>query len=514
MNAELKDREVLCLLDTRQIQRFMFRSNTMLDTLGASDLMSRIQLDAIVDALEHLDPPLPEGSWDIRTDPDADIPYFTDENIRFQLLTCVAGNALFVARTGELAQKVVRRVSRFYLDHAYCLNLAAAIVAKTGNYVEDTFNLYKTLDAAKAASEILEPMGTLPVVRREKKTGAPVVGLDENSGEPVSRASLLRRQEAALRGPVVPFEQIHTTRAFDGNDYRAVIHADGNNLGITISRIMATMTDYETAIRFRRRLNDGIEGLFARIIADTVRDLEAWFHERSGADQPFAPEFQLVCRAGDDININCNASLAFPFLRFFYRNLKGARVWKDENMDVPLYCCAGIAFVCADCGFHAAFRLAEECCSSAKKEAKKPQNLRGGLAGNWMDFQVLDNPNSQELDMLRHRYYRTGEQISLLLRPYSLDPAAADQPFAFRALEARVRALHQHSVSVDQRTVLHQSFMLGMERFSNWVTHLARENPELVRQLGDPIWRDSKGQKHATWFDAEDVMDFVPTEEE
>lgn len=514
MDAALNEREVLCLLDTRQIQRFMFRSNTLQDALGASDLMNHIQRDAIEYALTHIDPPLPEGTWDICTDPDTVIPYFTDEKILFQLLTCTAGNAMFVARTGALARKIVRKVSRYYLDHTYSLNLAAAIVEKTGNYREDIYNLYRALDEAKASPEILEPMGALPVVGRERKTGAPVVGTDENTGEPVSRASMIRRQEAKLRGSVVRFDRMNTTRAFDGNDYRAVIHADGNNLGIIISRILQQMTDYEEAIHFRRKINTEIEEQFSEAVSGTVRDLKDYWMKHSDGRDAFVTEFQIVCRAGDDINVNCNANLVFPFLQFFYRNLKGTFIWKDERREVPLYCCAGVAFVRKDCDYHSAFRLAEECCSSAKKAAKAPENLRNGLAGNWVDFQVMDNPNSQELAMLRRRYYRSAERISLLLRPYCLDPEAKDQPYAYSALTKRIRALRQYSVTGSQRAVLHQSFMMGVGRFSSWITRFSQENPDLANQLGKPIWWDPEDQMHATWFDAEELMDFVPAEEE
>ena len=49
MKKELMDKEVLCIFDTRQIQRYMFRSNSYLDTLGANDLLDDIVERAIED---------------------------------------------------------------------------------------------------------------------------------------------------------------------------------------------------------------------------------------------------------------------------------------------------------------------------------------------------------------------------------------------------------------------------------------------------------------------------------
>lgn len=65
MEERLMDREVLCILDTRRIQRFMFRSNTMVDTVGASDLMTHILDDAIAYALRSVDPPVSDRQADL-----------------------------------------------------------------------------------------------------------------------------------------------------------------------------------------------------------------------------------------------------------------------------------------------------------------------------------------------------------------------------------------------------------------------------------------------------------------
>ena len=110
MEKELMNKEVLCILDTRQIQRFMFKSNSYLDTLGGSDLVNEVQEKAIRYAMTHIDPPLREEEYSRSLDPDTEIPYFTSEKIQFQLLTCSAGNAMCLVRTGALCQKIIRKL--------------------------------------------------------------------------------------------------------------------------------------------------------------------------------------------------------------------------------------------------------------------------------------------------------------------------------------------------------------------------------------------------------------------
>ena len=512
MDNNLLEREVLCIIDTRQIQRYMFRSNTMLDTLGASDLMIHILDDAILSALKTVEPPVPEDQYDFSLDPKGELPYFRNPSVQFQLITCQAGNAIFIARTGALAQKIIRRVSRYYLEHARTLNVSAAAVEKTDNFGNDIFNMYRKLNAAKAASDTLEPMGTLPICIRENKTGEPVVGFDPVLGDPVSTSSLLRREEARRRKIMVSMEGIHTTEGSGKKNYRAVIHADGNNIGITIGRILQETPDYETGIRKRRSIGEGLKTTISGIISRTLKDLENYYHLVTGKSDGFEEEFLIVHVAGDDINCVCNAIWAFPFFHFFYKNLKGAYIWKTDTEDVPLYVCGGIAFVTENNTYHPAFSLAEECCSNAKKYAKKECNLRNGLAGNWIDFQILDNPNSQNLEMLREQSYVTPEQINLLARPYCLDPEFIEQETSYEKLMHRVRMIKTLDLDPNEKMLFRQSYLIGRENYKEFLGEMNSRGTDLTAILGSPLFTDSDKQQHAAWFDAAELSDFILTD--
>jgi hypothetical protein len=159
MDKQLMDKEVLCILDTRQIQKFMFRSNAYVDTLGGSDLMTHILDDGIRFALDHIDPPLSEGEYDLTLDEDVPIPFFENKGLLFQLMTNAAGNAMFLARSGRLAQKIIRKISRYYLEHGYSLNLAAAAVEKSDNFGHDIFELYDAIKAMPFIQDIRSERG-------------------------------------------------------------------------------------------------------------------------------------------------------------------------------------------------------------------------------------------------------------------------------------------------------------------------------------------------------------------
>lgn len=520
MKKELMEKEVLCILDTRQIQKFMFMSNTMLDNLGASDLVLHILDDAILYALHHIDTPLSEDEYDVSMDPDAKvIPYFDSEKVKFQLIICTAGNAMFIARTGELAQKIIRKISRYYLEHSYSLNLGVAVTEKTGDFGRDIFDLYKNLALAKASSEISDPLGALPVAMREKNTGLPVIGCNAKAGispaqkgsddpfgqpaEYISLGSRIKREEVrSSRERVVTIDEIIPSAVVNGRKYRAVLHADGNNLGITIGGILQRTPIYEDGIRSRRQINKNIKDIYRDILDRTFRELRDHFNSTHGEDADYDLAFQLIHQGGDDINIICSADMAIPFVNFFYKNLDGAILWDAPGKRFPLYVCTGIAFIPEEMSYREGFRIAEECCDSAKTVAKKESNLRNGLAGNWMDFQICEKLNNQELSLMRKRTYITNEDIDLTLRPYCLDAEEKGTVYDYDLFIKRCEAIKELDIGGRDRQMLDESYFVGREEFNKWITSVKNRGTDLVGLLEKPLYMDSDKVRHAVWYDA------------
>lgn len=524
MENNLMDSEVLCIFDTRHIQRYIFRTDSMTEAIGGSDLINHILQDAIRYSLSHIVPSIGADECDFSDDPYGEIPYFKNKRIKVQQIVCTAGNAMLLFRSGALAQKVIRKVSRYYLEHGYNLDMASAAVEYTGNFADDSFRLFNKLNAIKSSSETLEPMGALPIVEREAATGEPVVGYDEKSGEPISESTRIKRQEAQKRNDMLAFSDINTTRIGDGKAYRAVIHADGNNMGITISKALQAASCYEEAIRLERLFSRSISESIATVMDRTMAELEALYRTTTGSAGGFEREFMIVHRAGDDINCVCNIRWAFPFVELFYKNLKNCHIRLfDASKElaagrsgnpaippsIPLYVCAGIAIVAEDHDFHSAFDLAEECCASAKKSAKKEKNLRNGFAGNWIDYHVAEGTKQQELELLRERFYVTKEQVSLLLRPYCLDSEASGQIDDYNMLKRKIEQVKGLHLTDLQKAVLRQSYQIGTKAFNHWISRTRMGGTDLVALLGEPIYRDGENNKHATWFDAVELAEVM-----
>lgn len=512
MEQSLMDKEVLCAFTTRQIQHYIFFNNSFVDTLGGSMLVSHILKDGIRFALSHIDTPLQPEEYDLSNNPDAPIPYFNDKNIKVQQILCSAGKALLIIRTGALAQKIIRKVSRYYLDHAYSLNIMATVVEKTNHMGNDVLRLYQKLDQIKAAAHTLEPMDALPVTMREKKTGMPVITFDQERGDYISRASQLRRLESRRLGDTTKLTELPATKHRDKKKYWTVIHLDGNNFGITINRILQDTFSYQEGICVRRQINFHIESGYKRLVSRTTTDLENFYVANIGQAENFPREFQLLHQGGDDLNYMGSVRLMLPFLDFFYKNLEGEFIWNTPQLKIPFYISAGLAFVTTDYDFHSAYQLAEECCRSAKTEAKKSHNLRNGLAGNWIDYQISKNPHAQRLSLLRDKVYTTNAGIRLGLRPYCLDKESEGTARSYRTLLQRVKNIRKLPSVIRQANIMRQLYEMNKQEFSQWLQLQKERGVDFKEWLGEPLYRDTDGTQYAFWFDAAELADFLPAE--
>ena len=504
MEQYLMDKEVLVILDTRKIQRYLFANNAFYDTLGGGPVVLYILDNALKFAVEQTS--LQPYEYDLSNDPDAPIPYLDDARVKVQQIACIAGNAFLIVRTGALAQKIIRKVSRYFLDHAYSLNIMATAVEKTDDMREDYKRLYQKLDKIKSSSSIIEPADALPVVVREEKTGLPVIGVDPIFGDYISRATEIRRQTLQSHG--ITTERDEWNKNFNKENYRAIVHLDGNNFGITIARILQETSGYREGIRTRRQIDVNINALYHDIIDKTIAELKIFYDTYfKGGD--FSNEIKMVHNGGDDINYIGNANLMMAFLDLFFKNVEGKYIWNTPTLKVPLYICAGVAFFSKDYDFRSAFRLAEECCKSAKTEAKKPQNLKNGFAGCWIDYQISSNPHAQELSMLRENNYTTEDDIHLALRPYSIDGDNPNDARSFKNFVQRLKNLRRLPNSFSGAKMMRSLYEMGSRQLSQWIRLQKERNLDLKAELGEPLYKDSDGVLHATWFDAAEFVDLI-----
>lgn len=190
----------------------------------------------------------------------------------------------------------------------------------------------------------------------------------------------------------------------DKNDWIAIIHADGNGLGQVVRKVGKNKKDFR---EFSGKLD-----------LSTRKAANAAFDEVKGdfgiTDQnkkriPMRP----VVLGGDDMTLICRADIAVKYTKKFIESfeketqdnlgaiIKRNNVFGDRDM---LTCCAGIAFIKSSYPFYFGYKLAEQLCDRAKKDAKEEKrlNIHDGLAPSCLMFhKVQDSFIEQYEDIVK-----------------------------------------------------------------------------------------------------------------
>lgn len=425
MRDELLDKEVLCLYDIRQIQRFLFKLKGEQDIAGADYLVKHLLPDAISWGLNHVEPRLGRDHYCLDPPKDTDgIPYFHDAQVLAQSISSGGGNNLMLYRSGRLCRQVNRLVSRYVLDHGYSLEIAMCAVEKTDDISFDTNKLYEELDKIKFSLPSSQPLCALPIVQTEAATGYPAVERDRDTGEYLSQETLLKRQAAkTISSPCGPIGGSKHPSPKSRRGLLAFVQMDGNRMGASIQKILGQVCDYEEGIHKRHRVDKNIHDNYSAAVAET----EEWLRGKLGC--AYAEGYQRISVGGDDINIACAPQYALSFVEHFIRNISQRCLWDDEPVGrIPFSVCAGIAYINVNAPLGKGLELAEQCCASAKTRAKKEALSVNGGVGNWVDFHICRDLHPQNLDVVRKKSYTLDDHTSLLMRPYCLDEEFSGSP--------------------------------------------------------------------------------------
>ena len=148
-----------------------------------------------------------------------------------------------------------------------------------------------------------------------------------------------------------------------GNDsFIAVVHIDGNAMGKRVMNLYQdNQGDWDQCRQSLQRFSESIQKDFEQSMTDTAYALIA--ARPDGLEAPDLP-LRPVILAGDDVCFVCRGSWGLECARLFLEHLTD----KTNAQDGKSYAaCAGVALVHTKYPFHAAYDLAEQLCSSAKK---------------------------------------------------------------------------------------------------------------------------------------------------
>jgi len=323
--------------------------------------------------------------------------------------------------------------------------------------------------------------------------------------------------------------------------YIAVIHADGNSIGI---RRKLYAGKNEKPANFDEYIENEVKNeQFFHAMRTTIRQcvlaaLEKVFSNDEIKQHKKLP-YQLLMLGGDDLLLITQPQYAFPFVIEYSRELaKIPILYKDENINKPISIGAGIAIASQNIPFYHLHHLAESLASSAKKlyrsqvaaqdETPKERSVVDWLVAttSWID----DIETSRQQDDL-HVDKNNGELYCTSAKPYFVlpDPKADENDsenkdnFNLETLwkaakkiakqyqedeedgKSNEEKLPRSKLKALLETISHFDIEKSKKHYQN-ITPLPEEFKQRFSEKGERLWQEIEGS-HLTQY--KDLMELI-----
>jgi hypothetical protein len=326
------------------IQGFIFETNKLQEIVGASEIVKSI-----------------ENNFEEMT-----------KDFKIKTLMNAAGNIKAIFESEEECKKLVLSFGKLVQQKAYGISISQAVVKIEGDNEsqEDINKLEKSLKIQRNKPSIALDL-SLNIMELNSKTAKPLINKREDRAtqQKISAYKSFINENPHLK----EFTQL--SNLSNGKNKIAVIHADGNGLGMLIPKLRENGMELS---EFSRQLDLATSEAFNRAKSDnmSIRD---------------------VILGGDDMVVICNANDALKFTKDFLKFFEEetAKPIKDGGLGHKLTACAGIAYSNEKYPFHYAVSLAEELCDATKKHAKK---INEELAPSSLMFHNIQSSNFQSWD--------------------------------------------------------------------------------------------------------------------
>lgn len=549
----------LVVVDTMQIQPYIFGSNRLRENVGASYLVGAATGDWAFDAVQQVAPrnnigpgnTLIDGAWIEHGNLDAEVLY--------------AGGGNFVVlfggddeRAKELAKQFTTRLSQHVLLEAPGLQLA--IAGQKMDWYEDALRdkrieVFRRLDVQKRTHVRSAPLLGLSVTAACRSTGLPATGLVRGiEGEPPYLASDEILAKVAVAWPQESGTSLADDRLqevigrpagylypadFDDlgatpGEYShiAIVHADGNGVGHRIHEICNQHRQNRDLVLALRRFSLNLAQASQQALKAVLDSLETAIAEGGGTSIIHKPNkepliqidlvknrrngyylpFRPIVFGGDDVTFVCDGclglSLATMYLREFEKRTDAAKLGEDGGLTA----CAGVAIVKSHYPFARAYELAEELSKAAKAYRKDK------IAGSCLDWHFALSGLGGSITEIRDREYKVGAGDRLALRPVTLKANPKHSQRAWPVVAAGIKAF-QGEEWVGRRNkikALRDSLREGTDAVKHFIASFnnGQSLPPILPGMDE--WPLSGWQGgYCGYFDAIELVDwFIPLEGE
>lgn len=560
------------LFDTRSIQRYIYSGNRLSTNIGASYIVDRVFYDVLIgEVLREMfkaDKFPDDTAWDSKDDDSK--PW---DNTKMKEC-CVAyiggGNALVLLKEDapDRRTEIVREFTRRLLVERPGLRVGAAqgdLTSTDGKlnqadidalYLE-LKNVQKTVFptvsvpytgltlSCEINGEAANFCDTYGVVKRdevrfysqETAVKADIAKKDANKNLRLRFDKIFEVKGMALKMTNYEFPlEVDKLGQKEGENYFAIIHVDGNNMGLKF-RTCESLSDRRKLSREIRRKT---EGAFAELLAKIIRLKETGafkdFLALEGNSLPIRP----LIIGGDDVTFLCPANMAVLFTKSLMEFLsaetpEGAPEQLSQKISRHMDCCAGIAILPTAYPFFRGYQLAEQLCDAAKKSMRAllpkdlndKENLKAADipdGSSWLDYAILHGEQAPTLEQIRATEYK-GARGNLHFGPYRVanenSKHASERRYNLENLldcTARLkRDIHDKKLAgskVKELRGILQHDAADVAKFLQQLKYQDQSLPEVADWqdfLTDNLWSTGKNPQ-TPYVDAIELMDFYVPE--
>ncbi len=355
------------------IQSFIFQTNKLREIVGASDLVDHLSSGFFRDFFDKTKIP------------------FKEEN----LILSAAGNIKYEFENRKDCQTIVAGFSKAIMLAAPGITVSQAVV-KPGDFEDYGKALQALEDLLKSqrnkARYILGDYNPFKIGETARRTGGLGFTFRKNEVIDLSQSKKIARSEKAesklmeiltgkRNGTIIRENSelaIEWGNFISGNNWIAIIHADGNGLGSQIMSIYEKVKGpkiKEVIREFSKALDIATKSSVKKAYDDVFGN--------EARNEGYEPPIRPILLGGDDITVIIKGDAAIPFTQSFlkwfekettsiFSSLESDLKIKDLNLGLSkgLTACAGVSFVKPNYPFHYGVHLSESLTSEAKKHSK------------------------------------------------------------------------------------------------------------------------------------------------
>ncbi len=536
-------KKVLAFYDVMGIQNFIFSTNKLKENIGSSNIVQDILSVHLKDILNNVN-----NNFIVFEDLH-DRTNFLEDKYDALIVYIAGGNAFIIFNKLETAKRVSYELSKkILIETGGLLNLAVAYKETDFHaFKEDYHELTLQIDINKFEFIRTQPLLGIGITKQEQSSGLPTQLLikTEEDGEEtvefVSYPSYRKRYSADKTHYELEYlgelkNRFRFPRSIDelgqkkGENYIAVVHIDGNEIGNTKHELLNGITDSYEALAMLYNFSKKLNSIFKNSVNLMIKDLVNSFQ-----DVQFAENFRIssnkgkinlpirpLIMKGDDITFISNGKIGISLAEIFLKKLEQEKQnFKINGKLIEISASCGVAITKTKFPFYRAYELSEELCRSAKIKGKIIEQINNEYfkKGHWIDFHICQSGISDELkDIRRQKYNIAGierpphlilnsncstkleyPQYNLLRRPWCIVGESKSE-YLWTRLKGIIKNFDMNNWPRNKLAKLKKAFLSSKERVEQFLIEISTDESLNIKD----VWED----EITPYFDALEVMNY------